>query len=162
MTRAKVGKVRRVFHRPIPKGFKVKTGTVIAETEFGYISLRLEAQTVPVTVAEIQPTAENYLGIDLGITNYAYVSNGEQVEKPRFLRQYCQKLARRLSKLASRVKGSKPGKILKGKIYKLPQFVARTRWDFQFKTPHKLFDKCDVLVVEVLSVKKTSKRASQD
>jgi hypothetical protein len=48
-----------VFHRPIPKGFKVKTGTAIAETEVGYISLTLEAQTVPVTVAEIQPTAEN-------------------------------------------------------------------------------------------------------
>jgi putative transposase len=68
-------------------------------------------------------------------------------------------LARRPSKLASRVKGSKPGKILKGKIYKLAQFVARTRWDFQFKTPHKLFDKCDVWVVEDLSLKKMSKRA---
>jgi putative transposase len=80
LTRAKVGKVPRVFHRPIPKGFKVKTGTVIAETEVGYISLTLEAQTVLVTVAEIQSTAENCLGIDLGITNYAYLSNGEQVE----------------------------------------------------------------------------------
>ena len=148
-----------VFHRQVPKGFNVKTGTVIPEADGGYIFLRLEAQTVPVTVAEIQPTAENSLGIDLGITNYAYLSNGEQVEKPRFLRQYCQKLARRLSKLASRVKGSKPGKILKGKIYRLAQFVARTRWDFPFKTPHKLFDKCDVWVVEDLSLKKTSKRA---
>ena len=116
-----------VFHRQVPKGFKVKTGTVIAETDGGYISLTLEYQTVPVTVAEIEPTAENSLGIDLRITNYAYLSNGEQVESPRFLRQYSQKLARRPSKLASRVKGSKPGKILKGKIYNLDQFVARTR-----------------------------------
>jgi putative transposase len=69
-----------VFPRPIPEGFKVKTGTVIAETEVGYISLTLEAQTVSVTVAEIQPTAENSLGIDWGITNYAYLSNREQVE----------------------------------------------------------------------------------
>jgi putative transposase len=53
-----------VFYRPIPEGFKVKTGTVIAEAEGGYISLTLENQTVPVTVAEIQPTAENSLGID--------------------------------------------------------------------------------------------------
>ena len=80
MTRAKVGKVPRVFHRPIPKRVKVKMGTVIAETEVGYISLTLEAQTVPVMVAEIQPIAENSLGIDLGITNYAYLSNGEQIE----------------------------------------------------------------------------------
>jgi len=148
-----------VFHRQVPKGFKVKRGTVIAEAEVGYISLTLEAQTVRVTVAEIQPIAENSLGIDLGITNYAYLSNGEQVENPRFFREYSQKLARRLSKLASRVKGSKPGKILKGKISKLAQFVARTRGDFQFKTPHKLFNKCDVWVVEDLSLKKRSKLA---
>jgi len=147
-----------VFQRQVPKGFKVKRGTVIAEADGGYISLTLEAQTVPVTVEEIQP-ADNSIGIDLGITNYAYLSNGEQVENPRFLRQYSQKLPRRLSKLASRVKGSKSGKILKGKISKLAQFVARTRGDFQFKTPHKLFDKCDVWVVEVLSLKKRSKRA---
>ena len=133
-----------IFQRQVPKGFKVKRGTVIPEAEVGYIFLRLEAQTVPVTVGEIQPIADNSIGIDLGITNYAYLSNGEQVENPRFLREYAQKLARRRSKLASRVKGSKPWKILKGKIFKLAQFVARTRWDFQFKTPHKLFDKCDV------------------
>ena len=159
MTSAKVGQVPMVFHRQVPKGFKVKTGTVIAEAEVGYISLTLEAQTVPVTVVEIQPTAENSIGIDLEVTIYAYLSKGEQVENPRVLRQYSQKLARRPSKLASRVKGSKPCKILKGKISKLAQFVARTRWDFQFKTPHNLFDKCDVWVVEDLSLKKRSKRA---
>jgi len=148
-----------VFHRPIPKGFKVKTGTVIAETEVGYISLRLEAQIVPVTVAEIQQTAENSISIDLGITNYAYLSKGEQVENARFLREYAQKLARRPSKLASRVKGCKPWKILKGKISKLHKFVARARLDFQFKTAHKLFDKCDVWVGEDLSLKKKSKCA---
>ena len=148
-----------VFHRSIPKGFNVKTRTVILEADKGYIFLTLEAQTVPVTVAEVQPTAENSIGIDLGITNYAYLSEGAQVENARFLRQYAQKLARRPSKLASRVKGCKLWKILKGKISKLAQFVAITRGDFHFKTPHKLFDKCDVWVVEDLSLKKKSKRA---
>ncbi len=78
MTTAKVGQVPMVFHRQVPKGFKVKRGTVIAEAEGVYISLTLEAQTVPVTVVEIQPTADNSIGIDLGITNYAYLSNGEK------------------------------------------------------------------------------------
>ena len=80
MTTAKIGQVPMVFHRQIPEGFKVKTGTVIPEAEGGYISLTLESQTVPVTVVEIQPMADNSIGIDLGITNYAYLSNGEQVE----------------------------------------------------------------------------------
>ena len=90
-----------------------KTGTVIAEAEGWYISLTLENQTVPLTVAEIQPTAENSLGIDLGLTNYAYLSNGERVKNPRFLRTSAEKLARLQAKLAKRVKGSKSGKTIK-------------------------------------------------
>jgi putative transposase len=149
-----------VFHRPIPTGFKVKTGTVTPEADGWHISLTIEYQRVLVTVAEIQPTAENIMGIDLGIANYVYLSKGEQVENPRFLREYAEKLARLQAKLASRVKGYKPWKILKGKISKLDQFVvARASRDFPFKTAHKLFDKCDVLVVEDLSLKNLTRRA---
>ncbi|MEG3923687.1 MULTISPECIES: transposase [unclassified Microcoleus] len=156
---AKIGQVPMAFHRPIPKGFKVKTGTVIREADGWYISLTLEDKTVPVTVAEIQPTAENCLGIDLGITNYLYLSNGERVENPRFLRRSSEKLAKLQARLAKRVKGSKSWKIIKDKISKLHQFVARTRLDFQFKTAHKLFNKCDVLVLEDLSLKNLTRRA---
>ena len=122
-------------------------------------SLVLEDQTVPVTVAEIQPTAENSLGIDLGITNYVYLSNGEKIENPRFLRKSAERLARLQSKLANRVKGSKPWQIIKSKISQLHQSVARTRLAFQFKAAHELFGKCDVLVVEDLRIKNLTKRA---
>jgi len=61
------------FHRPIPTGFKVKTGTVIREADGWYIALTLEDKTVPITVAAIQPTEENTVGIDLGITNLAFL-----------------------------------------------------------------------------------------
>src|SRR4028119_706870 len=155
----KVGQVPMVFHRSIRKGFKVKTGTVIPEADGWHIFFTLEYKTIPITVAEIQPTAENIMGIDLGIANYVYWSNGEQVENPRFLRSPAEKWARLQAKLASRVKGSKPWKILKGKISKLHRFVARASRDFPFKTAHKLFDKCDVLVVEELSLKNWTRRA---
>jgi putative transposase len=156
---AKIGQVPIVFHRSIPTGFKVKTGTVVREADGWYISLVLEDKTVPVTVAEIQPTNENTLGIDLGITNYVYLSKGERIENPRFLRKSAEKLARLQAKLASRVKGSKPWQIVKSKISQLHQFVARARLDFQFKTAQELFDKCDVLVVEDLNIKNLTKRA---
>jgi len=155
----KVGQVPMVFHRSIRKGFKVKTGTVIPEADGWHISLTLEDKTVPVTVAEIQPTAEHSMGIDLEIANYVYLSNGEQLENPRFLRASAENLARLQAKLASRVKGSKPWKILKGKISNLHQFVARSSRDFPFKTAHKLFDRCDVLVVEDLSLKNWTRGA---
>ncbi|WP_293343140.1 transposase [Microcoleus sp. CAWBG58] len=150
---AKIGQVPMVFHRPIPTGFKVKTGTVVREADGWYISLTLEDKTVPVTVAEIQPTEESTLGIDLGITNYAYLSNGERVENPRFLRKFADKLARLQARLVSRIKGSKPWQIIKDRISKLHQFVARARLDFQFKIAHELFGKCEILVAEDLSIK---------
>jgi putative transposase len=155
----KVGQVLMVFHRSIPTGFNVKSGTVIPEADGWHISLTIEYQRVPVTVAEIQPTAENSMGIGLGIANYVYLSKGEQVENPRFSRASAEKLARLQAKLASRVKGSKPWKILKGQISKLHQFVARASRDFPFKTAHKLCDKCDVWVVEDLSLKNWTRRA---
>jgi len=155
----KVGQVPMVFQRSIPKGFKVKTGTVIPEADGWHIFLTVEYQRVPVTVAEIQPTAENSMGIDLGIANYVYLGNGKKIENPRFLRSSAEKLARLQAKLASRVKGSKPWKILKGKISKLHQFVARASRDFPSKTAHKLFDKCEVWVVEDLILKNWTRRA---
>ena len=53
----KIGLVPLVFNRPIPEGFKVKTGTVIRAADCLYISLTIEDKTVPVEVAEIQPNA---------------------------------------------------------------------------------------------------------
>ncbi|MGB3264963.1 MAG: transposase, partial [Microcoleus sp.] len=156
---AKIGQVPIVFHRPIATGFKVKTGTVIREADGWYLALTLEDKTVPVTAVEIQPTDKNTLGIDLGITNYVYFSNGERVENPRLLRNSAEKLARLQGKLASRIKGSKPWKIIKDKISRFHQFVARARLDFQFKMAQDLLSKCDVLVVEDLSVKNLTRRA---
>jgi putative transposase len=155
----KVGQVPMVFQRSIPKGFKVKTGTVIPEADGWHISLTVEYQRVPVTVAEIQPTPENSMGSDLGIANYVHLGNGKKIETPRFLRASAEKLARLQAKLASRVKGSKPWKILKGKISKLHQFVARASRDLPSKTAHKLFDKCEVWVVEDLILKNWTRRA---
>jgi putative transposase len=155
----KVAQVPMVFYRSIRKGFKVKTGTVIPEADGWHISLNIEYQKVPVTVAEIQPTAENIMVIDLESANYVYLSNGKQVENPRFWRASAEKLARLQARLASRVKGSKPWKILKGKISNLHQFVARASRDFPFKIAHKLFDKCDVLVVKDLSLKNWTRGA---
>ncbi|MDY7005921.1 MAG: hypothetical protein SWX82_18840 [Cyanobacteriota bacterium] len=55
----KIGLVPLVYNRPIPLGFKVKTGTVIREVDGCYISFTIEDKTVPYEVVEIQPTEQN-------------------------------------------------------------------------------------------------------
>ena len=59
----KIGLVPLVFNRPIPEGFKVKTGTVIRAADGLYISLTIEDKTVPVEVAEIQPNARKLMHV---------------------------------------------------------------------------------------------------
>lgn len=156
---SKIGLVSLILHRPIPEGFSVKTGTVTRCADGWYIAITIEDKSVPVTVAEIQPTEENSLGIDLGVENYAALSTGEMIEHPRFLRKSAQKLAKLQKRLAARAKHSRPWRILKAKIAKLHQHIARSRLDFQFKLAHKLFNKHDVLVIEDLKLKNLTRRA---
>lgn len=156
---SKIGLVPFILHRPIPDGFSVKTGTIVRCADAWYISLTIEDKNVPVTVVENQPTEENSLGIDLGVENYAALSTGEMVEHPRFLQQSAKQLAKLQQRLVLRQKYSRRWKILKSKIAKLHQHIARARLDFQFRLAHSLFGKCDVLVVENLKLKNLTRRA---
>ncbi len=59
INRPLIGLVPFVYNRPVPLGFKVKTGTVVREADGLYISFTIEDKTLPVEVAEIQPTENN-------------------------------------------------------------------------------------------------------
>ncbi len=155
---SKIGRVPLILHRPVPEGFKVKTGTVIREADSWYISITIEDKNVPVTVVENQPTEENSIGIDLGVENYLALSTSEMVEHPRFLRDSAHKLASLQKRLAARKKHSRPWKILKSKIAKLHQHIARQRLDFQFKLAYYLFSQGDVLISENLRLKNLTRR----
>lgn len=153
----KIGMVPFVFDRPIPEGFDVKTGTIIREADGFYICFALEGD-VPVTVAEIQPTLENSIGIDLGLEYYAALSTKETVEFPRWLRRSAEKLATLQRRKDKQPHGSKSRRILARKIAKVHQTIARQRLDWQFKLAYGLFSKCDVLICEDLKLKGLSRR----
>ncbi|WP_202221552.1 RNA-guided endonuclease TnpB family protein [Okeania sp. KiyG1] len=146
----KIGLVPLVYNRPIPLGFKVKTGTVIREVDGWYISFTIEDKTVPYEVVEIQPTEQNSKGIDLGLLHYAVTSDGEFLEVPKFFRFSEHRLSKLQVRLAKKSKHSKPWKILKGKIAKLHQLIARQRLDWQFKLAYHLFSDCQVIFLENL------------
>ncbi|WP_426547090.1 RNA-guided endonuclease InsQ/TnpB family protein [Dapis sp. BLCC M126] len=148
----KIGLVPFVFNRPIPEGFKVKTGTVIREADGWYLSLTIEDRAVPAEVAEIQPTEENSKGIDLGLLYYAVTSDGEFLEVPKFFRKSEHRLSKIQVRLAKKRKNSRPWKILKFKIAKLHQLIARQRLDWQFKLAYHLFSDVSVIFLEDLQI----------
>ena len=148
----KIGLVPFVYNRSIPIGFKVKTGTVVRAADGWYISLTIEDQAVPVEVAEIQPTLKNSKGIDLGLLHYAVTSDGEFIQVPKFFRFSENKLSKLQVRLAKKQKHSKPWKILKRKIAKLHQLIARQRLDWQFKLAYHFFSDSQVIFLEDLQI----------
>ncbi len=148
----KIGLVPLVYNRPIPVGFKVKTGTVIREADGYYISLTIEDKTTPLRRVEIQPTEQNSKGIDLGLLHYAVTSDGEFIEVPKFFRISERRLSKLQMRLAKKPKLFKPWKILKGKIARLHQLIARQRLDWQFKLAYHLFSDVSVIFIEDLQI----------
>ena len=148
----KIGLVPLVYNRPIPVGFKVKTGTVIREADGWYVSFTIEDKTTPVEVVEIQPTEDNSKGIDLGLLHYAVTSDGEFIEVPKFFRLSEHRLSKLQVRLAKKTKHSKAWKILRRKIAKLHQLIARQRLDWQFKLAYHLFSDVSVIFLEELQI----------
>src|SRR5262245_9392384 len=77
---SKVGRVRVVWHRPVEG--QIKTVTLRrSRTDKWYASFSVEIEP-----KRLNPT-EHVVGVDVGLTSFATLSDGEQVENPRFYRK---------------------------------------------------------------------------
>jgi len=91
---AKVGHLKLVMHRPF-KGI-VKTATITqSATGKWYVSFSCD-EVEP----DILPPSELQAGIDVGLSTFAYLSTGEQIENPRFFRVETRKLINRYGLIA--------------------------------------------------------------
>jgi putative transposase len=154
----KLGEIEFIEHRPIPKGFTVKTATVIRDGDGYHICFSLEDESVPVVDVEIHPTENNSKGIDVGLEFYVSDSEGTQYEFPRWFRRAEAKIASLQARKAKKPHGSMARKILAVRIARLQGKVARSRKDWQFKLAYQLFEDCDVIFVEDLQLKNLIRR----
>jgi putative transposase len=82
---SKVGNVRVVFHRPLPKDSELKTCTIVREPDGKWFASLVLEDMVP--LQNIQVPAEFVkapVGVDLGLIALLATSDGEKVEHPRF------------------------------------------------------------------------------
>ena len=99
---------------------------------------------------KFNPPKKTHACIDLGLLHYAVTSDGEFLEVPKFFRLSEHRLSKLQMRLAKKQKHSLPWKILKGKISKLHQLIARQRLDWQFKLAYHLFSDVSVIFIEDL------------
>ena len=114
-----------------------------------YASLTI---TTPDTV--VQPVApENLVGIDIGLTSYAKISDGTVVENPRFFKQLERKLAHWQRKLCRQMKGSKRRACIKKRIAKVHASISNSRKHFSHLISKQVADNYDAVCIESHSLK---------
>ncbi|MGH9849584.1 MAG: RNA-guided endonuclease InsQ/TnpB family protein [Blastocatellia bacterium] len=99
------------------------------------------------------PMTGHTVGIDVGITSFATLSNGEEIENPRHLKSALDNLQRQQRRLSRKKNGSKRRAKQKAKVAKAHLKVARCRKDFHHKDSTDLVRRFDAITVEDLNIR---------
>lgn len=122
----------------------------ISKTPTGkyFVSVLVEVNK---TLPKLKPIDENKaVGIDLGIKTFAVLSNGEEIQNPKYLRTFLKRLKKQHRRVSKKVKGSNNRKKETKKLAVLYEKVFNKRNDFLHKTTNKLVSEHDTLCLETL------------
>lgn len=139
------GHIKVKLHRPLEGVVKTLTIKRQAGRWFACFSVEREAVPLPASTAEI--------GIDVGLTTFAALSNGAEIENPRYYRNAEARLRRCQRKVARREKGSNRRRKAVRLLQRANVYVRNQRADFQHKESRKLVDKYGTIAVEDLNTK---------
>ncbi|GAA4607794.1 RNA-guided endonuclease TnpB family protein [Actinoplanes octamycinicus] len=98
------------------------------------------------------PPVDTEIGIDLGLTHFAVMSDGTKVTAPKFLRRAARKLKRLQQALCRKTKGSNRRKKAVIKVARAHARVADTRRDWQHKLSTAIIRDNQAVYVEDLCV----------
>ena len=142
----KVGDVPVRWSRDLPSA--PSSVTVIKDAAGRYFaSFVVESQ--PGTL----PTAEPVIGIDLGLTHFAVLSDGRKIASPQFLRRAEKKLRRAQQALSRKEKGSQNRDKARIKVARAHAQVADARREFHHQLSTALIRDNQAVAVEGLAVR---------
>lgn len=98
------------------------------------------------------PTVGSEVGIDLGLTHFAVLSDGRTVSNPRFLRRTGRKLRKAQKALSRKARGSNNRDKARARVAKVHAQVADTRRDWLHKESTRIIRENQAVYVEDLCV----------
>ena len=140
-----VGAVKVKLHRPIDG--KIKTVTAKREAGRWYAVFSVECEPRP-SPASIEKT-----GLDVGLSAFATLSDGTEIENPRYYKEAQAKLRRAQRKVARRKRGGNNRKKAVRDLQRAHAHVRNQREDFAHKISRTLALLFGLIVVEKLNVK---------
>ena len=145
LTLSKIGHIKLKAHRNI-NGI-IKTCSIKKEIDKWYVCFSVFYEPVP------KPLPDNAVGIDMGIKSFAALSDGEQIDNPKYLMLSEEGLIKKQRQLSTKKKGSNNRKKAKTAVAKAHKKVYNQRKDFQHKLSRKIVDNYGFIAVEDLQIK---------
>ncbi|WP_106237048.1 RNA-guided endonuclease InsQ/TnpB family protein [Nonomuraea fuscirosea] len=142
----KIGDVPVRWSRDLPA--EPSSVTVIKDAAGRYFA-SFVVETADRSLPEVAPE----VGIDLGLTRFAVLSDGRKIANPRILRRAAKKLRKAQQALSRKEKGSVNRAKAKAKVAKAHAQVADTRRDFAHKLSTQIIRDNQAVYVEDLAVK---------
>ncbi len=149
---SKIGSIKVKVHRPIEG--KIKTCTV--KYEAGQWDVIFSCEVEP---SEPLPVVESEVGIDLGVTHFAALSDGNFLESPRFFRKAQADLKRKQRHLSRCKRGSHRRERARKAVAKAHRKIRNQRADFHHKQATNLVKEHQTIVFEQLETTHLTKRA---
>ncbi len=109
--------------------------------------------------SEPLPVAESEIGIDLGVTHFAALSDGTFIESPRYYRKAQKKLEKLQQALSRKKRASHRRDKARKLVAKAHRQIANQRRDFHHKHSTQLVKEHQTIVFEQLEVKNLTKHA---
>jgi putative transposase len=120
-----------------------------------FVSIQTERE-----IAEPVHPSVTIIGIDVGITRFATLSDGSFIEPLNTFRKHEQRLARYQRAMSRKTKFSNNWKKAKAKVQKLHTRIANVRRDFLHKTSSTISQNHAIVCIEDLQVRNMSKSAA--
>ncbi|MFE4683666.1 RNA-guided endonuclease InsQ/TnpB family protein [Streptomyces sp. NPDC056721] len=146
----KIGEVRVKWSRTLPV---VPSSVTVIKDSAGRYFASFVIDTDPAADASRMPATEQAIGIDLGLTHFAVLSDGTKFDSPRFLRRAEKKLKKTQRELSRKQKGSKNRAKARLKVARAHAQVADARKEFHHQLSTRLIRENQAIAVEDLSVK---------
>lgn len=144
---SKIGNVKINLHREIPWFAKIKTLQIKKEGRRWFACFCVEEEISPQPKQDLPP-----LGIDLGLIDLYYTSNGDHCKTFRHYRKRQKHLARLQRRLAKAPKRSRKWYKLLKAVQKAHYRVRCQRLDFLHKEANRLLSQSDLIVHEDLKI----------
>lgn len=135
------------LHRPLPKDADIRSCVFRRDGQHWHVCFQIAIAALEKRVVS------SAVGLDLGLTTLAYLSDGGLIDNPRTTRHAEQEMRRRSRALARCKRGSKRRAKVRARVAQLHRQITNMRRTYLHQQSRMLVRNYDLIAIEALNVK---------